>query len=87
MGVTPIISWMLYLMENPTRMDENWGYPYFGKAPNVNPGETSRVRIDDEDDLGLMRICFERSKSVSYHDSEGNPYNLSMNWVTHRIHL
>ena len=27
-------SWMVYFMENPTKMDENWGYPYFRKPPN-----------------------------------------------------
>ena len=26
MGVP--LKWMVYVMENPTKMDENWGYPY-----------------------------------------------------------
>ena len=26
-------SWMVYFMENPTKVDENWGYPYFRKPP------------------------------------------------------
>jgi hypothetical protein len=30
-GVTP--QWMVYFMENPTKMDDNWGYPYFRKPP------------------------------------------------------
>ena len=32
MGV-PQTRWMVYFMEIPTKMDENWGYPYFGKPP------------------------------------------------------
>ena len=30
-GLTPIAGWFLW--ENPTKMDENWGYPYFRKPP------------------------------------------------------
>ena len=26
--------WMVYIMENPIDMDENWGCPYFRKHPN-----------------------------------------------------
>ena len=32
MGV-PQTRWMVYFMEIPTKMDENWGYPYFRKPP------------------------------------------------------
>ena len=28
-------SWMVYVMENAVEMDENWGYPYFGKPPYI----------------------------------------------------
>ena len=28
-------SWMVYLLENPTKMDENWRYPYFRKPPTL----------------------------------------------------
>ena len=31
-GGTPN-SWMVYVMENPTQMDDDWGYPYFRKPP------------------------------------------------------
>ena len=27
-------SWMVYFMENPIKVDENWGYPDFRKPPN-----------------------------------------------------
>ena len=26
-------SWMVYFMDNPTKMDDDWGYPYFRKPP------------------------------------------------------
>jgi hypothetical protein len=26
-------SWMVYFMENLIKMDDDWGYSYFGKAP------------------------------------------------------
>ena len=26
-------SWMVYVMENPTQIDDDWGYPYFRKPP------------------------------------------------------
>ena len=26
-------SWMVYFMEHPTTIDDNWGYPVFGKPP------------------------------------------------------
>ena len=33
MGVTPN-SWMVYsIVDNPIKMDENWGYPNFRKPP------------------------------------------------------
>ena len=31
-------SWMVFVREDPTKMDENWGYPYFRKPPNINQG-------------------------------------------------
>jgi hypothetical protein len=32
-------------MENPTKMDENWGYPHSRKPPNVFEGSQSSVKI------------------------------------------
>ena len=31
-GEIPIAGWFL-LRENPTKMDDDWGYPYFRKPP------------------------------------------------------
>ena len=35
MGVTPK-KWMVYkfIVDNPTKMDDNWGYPYLRKPPS-----------------------------------------------------
>ena len=32
MGV-PLYRWMVHFMENPTKMDDDWGYAYFRKPP------------------------------------------------------
>ena len=32
MGVPPA-RWMVFVRENPTKMDDDWGYPYFRKPP------------------------------------------------------
>ena len=29
-------SWLVFVRENPTKMDDDWGYPYFTKPPNVH---------------------------------------------------
>jgi hypothetical protein len=29
-------KWMVYFMENPTKMDDEQGYPHFWKPPNVH---------------------------------------------------
>ena len=34
-------SWMVYFMEHPTKMDDDWGYPYFRKPPYVFRGKSS----------------------------------------------
>ena len=28
-------SWMVYFMENTIKMDDDWGYHYFRKPPNM----------------------------------------------------
>ena len=32
-GGTPSEHWMVYFMEDPSKMDDGWGYPYFRKLP------------------------------------------------------
>jgi len=32
-GGSPIAGW--FRMENPMKMDDNWGYPHFRKPPNL----------------------------------------------------
>ena len=34
-GATPLARWLLHFMQNPTKVDENWGYPYFRKPPYI----------------------------------------------------
>ena len=42
---TQIAGWF-FLRENPIEMDDDWGYPYFGKPPNLdNPDWTYFGRI------------------------------------------
>ena len=36
-GGFPIAGW--FILENPTKMDENWGFTHFGKPPNWNEME------------------------------------------------
>ena len=33
-GGTPIAGW--FIRENPTKMDYDWGYPYFRKPPLIS---------------------------------------------------
>ena len=34
MGVPPFYGW--FIRENPTKMDDDWGYPYFRTLPNMD---------------------------------------------------
>ena len=35
----PLYRWMVFVWENPMKLDDDWGYLYFGKPPNGNIGE------------------------------------------------
>ena len=44
-GGTPK-GWMVYgIVENPIKMDENWGYPYFRKPPCVKNKSSNRAMV------------------------------------------
>ena len=32
------LKWMVWKGKSQTKMDENWGYPHFGKPPSINDG-------------------------------------------------
>ena len=35
-GIWSQVRWMVYFMENVMTVDENWGCPYFRKAPDMD---------------------------------------------------
>ena len=43
-GGIPIAGWSVWFRtEKPTKLDEDWGYPYFRKPPYI-PGERTRIK-------------------------------------------
>ena len=43
-GGIPVAGWSVWFRtEKPTKLDEDWGYPYFRKPPYI-PGERTRIK-------------------------------------------
>ena len=38
-------SWMVYVRENPTKMDDNWGYPHDLGTPHILQGISLTIAI------------------------------------------
>ena len=61
MGV-PQDSW--FILENPTTKDDDWGYPYFRKPPDIKKyvmRKLSPLRLDDSRRLDIQVItCHAR---------------------------
>ena len=54
MGIPP--QWMVCFMENPTEMDDDWGYPYFRKPPyKTCIIMYLRFHVSPAQDSGLLR--------------------------------
>ena len=62
-GGTPSEHWMVYFMEDPSKMDDDWGYPYFRKLPfaghvhHVQWRNWCRFSFYNKPDLFFICIC------------------------------
>ena len=56
MGV-PQKRWMVFVRENPTKMDDDWGYPYFGKQSFFLTGDDVKIEYGVVESYGT---CLDR---------------------------